>query len=961
MKSTINNSNFQNRTSEQFNEIIIKKARENNLKNVSINIPREKLVVITGISGSGKSSLAFDTIYAEGQRRYIDCLSAYARQFIGQLKKPDVDLIEGLSPAISIEQKTLNHNPRSTVGTTTEIYDYIRLLFTKLGTQYCVDCNVPVIKRTIEQIISDVYKTYKNKSVLILAPLVFARKGQYNDLFINLIAQGFTRVRVDGIIMKLSIDLSLQRYKNHNIELIVDKCLIDQDHEKRITASINLAIQRSGGTLMLIEDIGIHDNDKTKDNDVKIYSTNYSCPKCNKSYRKLAPNMFSFNSIYGACPVCNGLGKKDDFDENLLIPNKEISIADGAIEAIGKKSKTWLWNKLYLYAINNKISLDKPINKLTTEEYNIILYGTKTESNNKSMFNGLIPHLQDLYNDVYSTSQQRELDAYRREYLCDTCNGARLKPESLAVKIDGRNINDIVNLDIEQNLEYFNNFHKNLKHNDSVIAKLITKEISDRLSFLIDVGLPYFTLNRPVNTLSGGEAQRIRLASQIGSQLVGITYVLDEPSIGLHQHDNHKLIDSLKKLRDLGNSVIIVEHDKATIEESDYVVDIGPGAGIHGGEILLESETNKLSELPDSIKENSQTYQYIANIRSIELPENYRKPDKKKYLELYGATGNNLKNVDLKIPLGLFVCITGMSGSGKSTLINDTLYPILSNQFHHSTFTPLEYKKIDGLEHIDKVIEIDQKPIGRTPRSNPATYTKIFDIIRTFFSNLPESQIRGYKPGRFSFNIPGGRCEECEGAGIKKLAMNFLPDVYVNCDTCNGKRYNEETLQVKYKGKSIADILDMTVEESLSYFENIPKLYSKLKMINDVGLSYIKLGQQAPTLSGGEAQRVKLATELSRPSTGKTIFLLDEPTTGLHFEDISVLLKLLQKLVDKSNTIIIIEHNLDVIKCADWIIDLGPEGGNKGGYIIAEGNPIQIANNPNSITGKYLKREMRLK
>lgn len=959
----MNNPNFSNKINvEPFNEIIIKNARENNLKNISINIPRDKLIVISGVSGSGKSSLAFDTIYAEGQRRYIDCLAAYARQFIGQLKKPDVDLIEGLSPAISIEQKTLSINPRSTVGTTTDIYDYIRLLFTKLGTQYCVDCNVPVLKRTTEQIISDVFTTYKDKNILILAPLIFARKGNYNDLFINLIAQGFSRVRVDGVIMKLTIDLSLTRYKNHNIELVVDKCLVDIEHEKRLTASINLAIQRSSGTLMIIKDADkIYDNEKTKESDINIYSTHYSCPKCNRSYRKLTPNMFSFNSPYGACPVCNGLGKKYDFDENLLILDKNLSVTEGGIKILGEKGKTWLWNKLSSFAKENYIDLNKPINKLTKEEYNIILYGNAIDEDTlKTAFNGIIPHLRSLYDDAYSISQQKELDTYRREYVCSACNEARLKPESLAVRIGDKNIYEIANLDIEQSLKYFENFHKNLKENDSVIAKLITKEICDRLSFLVNVGLPYFTLNRPINTLSGGEAQRIRLASQIGSQLVGITYVLDEPSIGLHQHDNYKLIDSLKKLRDLGNTVVIVEHDKATIEESDFIVDIGPGAGIHGGEVLLASETSKLPKLAKNIKEKSKTYQYLFNTKSIKPPEEYRTPDKKRFLDLCGATGNNLKNVDLKIPLGTFVCITGMSGSGKSTLINDTLYPILSNKFHHSLLTPLAYKAIKGLQLIDKVIEIDQKPIGRTPRSNPATYTKMFDIVRNFFANLPESKIRGYQPGRFSFNVPGGRCDECEGAGIKKLAMNFLPDVYVNCDICNGKRYNEETLQVKFKGKSIADVLDMTVEEALSFFENVPKLYTKLKVMNDVGLSYIKLGQQAPTLSGGEAQRVKLATELARPSTGKTIFLLDEPTTGLHFEDINVLLKLLQQLVDKGNTIIVIEHNLDVIKCADWIIDLGPEGGTKGGYIIAEGNPIQVANNPNSITGKYLKKELKL-
>ena len=984
----MNNSNIQVTDIKEYNDIIIKNTRENNLRNISVNIPRDKLVVVTGVSGSGKSSLAFDTIYAEGQRRYIDCLSAYARQFIGQLKKPDVDLIEGLSPAISIEQKTLHHNPRSTVGTITDIYDYIRLLFTKLGTQYCVDCNLPVIKRTPEQIINDVFSSYKDKNILVLAPLVFARKGQYTDLFIQLIAQGFTRVRVDGVITKLAIDLALTRYKNHNIELIVDKCRVDDEHEKRLTASINLAIQRSNGTLMVIEDTGIKDDEKTKDDDMHIYSTNYSCPKCNKSYRKLAPNMFSFNSPFGACQVCNGLGKKNDFDENLLIPDRNISINDGGIAVMGQKGKTWLWNKLISFAKEYKIDLNKPISDLTEDEYGTIMFGYNYQQISKSSFNGVIPHLRSLYDDAYSTAQQKELDNYRKEYLCSACNGSRLNPSSLAVLIGGKNINDIVNLDIEQSLEYFTNFHKDLNAGQSTISKLITKEICERLSFLIDVGLPYFSLSRPISTLSGGEAQRIRLASQIGSQLVGITYVLDEPSIGLHQHDNYKLIASLKRLRDLGNTVIVVEHDKATIEESDYIIDIGPGAGIHGGEILFEGYTNdvinwKTASSCDNEKKKGQvchnekkiatsigdanndwersiTYQYLSNAKIIQPPTEYRKPVKEKYLSLYGANGNNLKNVDLHIPLGLFVCITGMSGSGKSTLINNTLFPILSNKFHRTKLTPLEYKNIEGLNLIDKVIEIDQKAIGKTPRSNPATYTNIFTDIRNLYADLPESKIRGYKVGRFSFNVPGGRCNECEGAGLKKLAMTFLPDLYVQCDACSGKRYNEETLQVKFKGHSIADVLDMTVEESLSVFDNIPRIYKKVKILNDVGLGYIKLGQQAPTLSGGEAQRVKLATELARSNTSKTVFLLDEPTTGLHFEDIRVLLKMLQDLVNLGNTVIVIEHNLDVIKCADWVVDLGPEGGSKGGYIIAEGNPTKVANNTKSITGHYLKKEMGL-
>ncbi|MDR0927694.1 MAG: excinuclease ABC subunit UvrA [Ignavibacteria bacterium] len=938
-------------------DIVIKNARENNLKNISVTIPRDKLIVITGLSGSGKSSLAFDTIYAEGQRRYIDCLSAYARQFIGMMKKPDVDSIEGLSPSISIEQKTLNHNPRSTVGTTTEIYDYIRLLYAKIGVQYCTDCGVPVIKRTTSQIIDDIYAQYKNKSILILAPLVFARKGQYNELFVTLISQGFSRVRIDGQVQRLDIDMSLSRYKNHDIELVVDKCTVDDIHLKRIESSINLAINKGSGSLMVTEASGKYDEDEPYNVDVTLFSTSYSCPKCNKSYRTLAPNMFSFNSPYGACPECNGLGLVEDFDEHLLIPSTKLSVLNGAIRILGPKMKSWLWSKVEQFAEQFQIPLNVPVSEIPPDKYNILLYGSDTLKNHKTAFNGFIPNLRSLYNDAYSSTQQRELSEYRIVSQCPTCNGTRLKQESLAVKIAGYGVNDIVTLDVEQCLDFFKEFDNKLSKQDRQIATLITKEIKDRLQFLLNVGLPYFSLNRTVTSLSGGEAQRIRLASQIGSQLVGITYVLDEPSIGLHQHDNYKLISSLKQLRDLGNTVIIVEHDRSMMEEADFVIDIGPGAGSHGGEILLATETSKITKLGKKAKETSLTYQYINNIKKIEPPAEYRKPDAEKMLSIVGATGNNLKNVTVNIPLGLFVCVTGMSGSGKSTLINDTLFPILSNRLHHSTLIPLAYEKIVGIGNVNKVIEVDQSPIGRTPRSNPATYTKIFDIVRNHYSSLPESQIRGYKPGRFSFNVPGGRCEECEGAGIKKLVMNFLPDVYVTCDSCNGKRYNEETLQVKFKGKSIADVLDMTVEQSVAFFENIPMLKNRLKVLNDVGLGYIKLGQQAPTLSGGEAQRVKLATELARPSTGKTIFLLDEPTTGLHFEDIRVLLELLQHLVDKGNTIIVIEHNLDVVKCADWVIDLGPEGGRKGGYIVAEGNPIQVANCPDSITGQYLKRE----
>lgn len=943
----------------ELTDLVIKNARENNLKNISLNIPREKLVVITGLSGSGKSSLAFDTIYAEGQRRYIDCLSSYAKQYMGMLKKPDVDSIEGLSPAISIEQKTLNHNPRSTVGTTTEIYDYLRLLFAKVGLQYCVDCNVPVVKHTSQQIISKILNIYHNKSLLILAPLVYARKGEYNDLFINLISQGFTKVRIDGRVQSLDINMHLARYKNHDIELVVDKCLIDEEHLKRLEASVELALKRSNGTLMVIEDSEKIYVDTIKNSyDVQIFSINYACPKCNKSYRPLTPSMFSFNSSYGACSKCNGIGKVEDFDEKLLIPNKSISVVDGAIKFLGKKQKTWMWSQLTNYATEYHLPLDIPLQDLSDEQYNVLIWGPNEYLSKHSNFLGFIPNLRLLYDEAYSTTQQKELSGYRKIEICSECMGSRLKPESLAVRVHNYSMNDIVTQDIIGCKELIIELEKKFNATESTITNLITKEIKDRLHFLINVGLPYLSLNRTVTTLSGGEAQRIRLASQIGSQLVGITYVLDEPSIGLHQHDNNKLIDSLAELRDMGNSVIVVEHDKTMIKRSDFIVDIGPNAGLQGGEILFATDTNKINKLSSNVKKRSLTYQYINNVKNIALPTEYRPINPKNTIVLTGASGNNLKNVTLNIPLGLFICITGMSGSGKSTLINDTLFPILSSTLHRSSLIPLKYEKIEGIENIDKVIEIDQSPIGRSPRSNPATYTKMFDFIRTYYSELPESLVRGYQPGRFSFNLSGGRCEECEGAGIKKLEMSFLPDVYVTCDMCNGKRYNQETLQVKFKGKSIADVLDMTVAEAAVFFENIPRLKDKLSVMNEVGLGYIKLGQQAPTLSGGEAQRVKLATELSRPSTGRTLFLLDEPTTGLHFEDINVLLTLLQKLVNKGNTIVVIEHNLDVIKCADWIIDLGPEGGNKGGYIIAEGNPKQIAANPNSITGRYLKEEL---
>ncbi len=936
----------------EFLEIIIKGARENNLKNIDIAIPRNKLVVVTGVSGSGKSSLAFDTIYAEGQRRYMQGLSSYAKQFMDVMKKPDVDTIEGLSPSISIEQRTTSRNPNSTVGTATEIYNYLRLLFARIGVQYCSNCNIPVVKKNIDQIIKEIFEKFYEKSIIILTPLVVGRKGHYKELFASLIAKGFTRVRIDGVITKLTFDMHVERYKIHDIELVIDKCDVLSENELRIKTACELAIDKGEGSVLIIED-GNEEN-------LQYFNINYICPTCYKSYKSLSPNMFSFNTHYGACQYCNGLGEIEEFVLDLLIPNKNISMLDGAVPFLGRYNKTWLWLQLEKYAADENIDLSVPISALSEEKLQTFLYGNNAKAKDKNkLFNGFITTLDSLYNNAFSTAQKKELDEYREVKICPQCNGSRLTTESNFVKIYDTTVNDIVSLDIKLAINYFKSLEKKLNNTEREIAAMILKEIKERLVFLENVGLSYLSLNRKMGTLSGGEAQRVRLASQIGAQLVGITYVLDEPSIGLHQQDNKKLIESLKQLRDLENSVIVVEHDKAMIEEADFIVDCGPGAGNYGGDINFAVSRNKLKSLDKEKIASSLTAQYLIGEKQIEVPKEVRKPNENNMLELIGASGNNLKDVDLKIPLGLFICVTGISGSGKSSLINDTLYPILSNKiYHNSNLSVLKYKEIRGIENINKVIEVDQAPIGRTPRSNPATYTKLFSSIRNCFVQLPEAVIRGYKVGRFSFNVPGGRCEACEGSGMKKLEMNFLPDLYVPCDICNGKRYNEETLQVKYNGKSISDVLDMTVREALSFFENLPNIKEKLQVLNDVGLSYIKLGQQATTLSGGEAQRVKLAYELSKRATNKTLFLLDEPTTGLHFEDIRMLLILLQKLVDKGNTVIVIEHNLDVIKCADWIIDMGPGGGEAGGKIIAEGAPYDIVKNKKSITGKYLKNEL---
>ncbi len=949
---------------ETLKNISIRGARENNLQNISLDIPRDKLVVITGISGSGKSSLAFDTIYAEGQRRYVECLSTYARQFLGVMKKPDIDSIEGLSPAISIEQKSISHNPRSTVGTTTEIYDYVRLLFSKIGIQYCVDCNIPVEQKSLDQIVEDIFKRYINKRIQILSPLIKGRKGHYHELFMQLMKLGFTKVRLDGEIKMITPQLQASRYQTHDIELVIDRCVIDEKQEHRITESIELALAKSNGTMLIL-----CENEKDND-DEKLYSINYSCPSCQRSYENLSPNMFSYNSQYGACPDCLGLGEIKDFHPDLIIPDKSKSISSGGIDIVGKKREVWLWTQIEAYSKKHKIDLDAPISDISPERFNKLLYGDKDQdidivysfSNlDKKIYHhkfaGIIPALKHHYESTSSNYIKKKYEEYMSATVCSTCNGGRLKKDNLFVRIAGHSIQQIVQKDIIACQKFFQKLESKLNEREIQIAHLIIKEIITRLEFLKLVGLSYLTLDRSVRSLSGGESQRIRLASQIGSELVGVMYVLDEPSIGLHQHDNHKLIDALKKLRDLGNSVIVVEHDKQMIESSDYLVDMGPGAGQHGGNVILSEDTPNIYKAKNGELDNSLTALYLTAKKVIEVPKERRQPNGKK-LALLGAKGNNLKNINLEIPLGLFICVTGMSGSGKSSLINDTLYPIISSKFYHSKQRPLEYEKITGLENIDKVIDIDQSPIGRTPRSNPATYTGLFTMIRDFFAMLPESKVRGYKPGRFSFNLPGGRCEECEGAGIKKIEMNFLPEVYVKCDVCYGKRYNRETLDVTYKDKSIADVLDMTVEEALPFFNEIPNIKRKIETLYNVGLTYIKLGQQAPTLSGGEAQRVKLATELSKRSTGKTIYLLDEPTTGLHFEDIRILMELLNQLVDKGNTLIVIEHNLDVIKCADWVIDLGPEGGEDGGYIIAEGTPEKVAKIKKSYTGEYLKEEL---
>ena len=934
-------------------KIVIKGARAHNLKNVDLTIPRDQLVVFTGVSGSGKSSLAFDTIYAEGQRRYVESLSSYARQFLGQMEKPDVDLIEGLSPAISIDQKTTSHNPRSTVGTVTEIYDYLRLLYARIGIPHCPKCGKEIKKQTIDQIVDRIMELPERTKLQLLAPVVRGRKGEHVKLLEDAKKSGYVRVRVDGILYDLSEKIELEKNKKHNIEIVVDRLMVKEGMQMRLTESIETASALSGGLLIV---------DVNQGEDELLFSQSFSCPDCGVDLMEIEPRMFSFNNPSGACPTCTGLGMQMKFDEQLIVPNEELSIMQGAITAPGYNSVNakGSMSKVLFDALAAKygFSLETPFKDLPRKIKDIIFYGAKeklriTYSNVRGTgtydyaFEGVINTLRRRYNET-SEAMRAEFEEYMTNIECPDCHGKRLRPEVLAITVNGKNISEVTELSIGKMQEFFQSL--TLTERENMIAERILKEIHARVGFLIDVGLEYLTLSRTAGTLSGGESQRIRLATQIGSGLVGVVYILDEPSIGLHQRDNDKLLATLKHLRDIGNSLIVVEHDEDTMRAADFVVDIGPGAGRSGGEIVAAGSVEEIMAV-----ERSVTGAYLSGRKKIEVPKERRPFVQDHKLVIRGAAENNLKNIDVEIPLGVFTCVTGVSGSGKSSLINEILYKRLAKELNRAKTRAGRHEEMLGLEKLDKVINIDQSPIGRTPRSNPATYTGLFDMIRDVFAQTTEAKIRGYQKGRFSFNVKGGRCEACSGDGIVKIEMHFLPDIYVPCEVCHGKRYNRETLEVKYKGKTISDVLDMTVEEALQFFENIPRIKNKLQTLYDVGLSYVQLGQSSTTLSGGEAQRVKLATELSRKSTGKTVYILDEPTTGLHTADVHKLVQILQRLTEGGNTVIVIEHNLDVIKTADYIIDLGPEGGDGGGTIVAVGTPEEICRVPASYTGKYLK------
>jgi len=960
-------------TATNADSIVVRGARVHNLRGVDVDIPREKLVVITGISGSGKSSLAFDTIYAEGQRRYVESLSAYARQFLDMMERPDVDYIEGLSPAISIEQKTIGSTPRSTVGTVTEIYDFIRLLFARTGTQYCVDCNLPVVKQSVDQIIDALLKHVEGTKITVYAPVVRGRKGQFKELFRDILRQGFTRARIDDVAKDITDSLELDRYRAHTIEIVIDRLVVQPGVRERLAASVGTALKMSKGTISA----EIEEKDR-KEN--VLFSEKYSCPNCGRSYEEPQPNTFSFNSPASACPECHGLGEKRDFVLELIIPDRTISVEDGGIAPFAKKHKNWLWAQVEAVFEYFKTPLSTPIASISEPLLEMLMNGsgkqklpvvwtseTGRTSKYQTKWAGVFETMRYWFNESGSEAQRGWAEEFMAASQCPTCQGGRLKPEHLAIRVAGKNVQNIVSFSLGETIEFFRSL--SFEGIRQTISEPILREIIPRIDFLLQVGLGYLSLDRSARSLSGGESQRIRLATQIGTQLVGVLYILDEPSIGLHQRDNRRLIHSLEQLRDLGNTVIVVEHDREMMESADLLIDIGPRAGEYGGKLVAYGPPAMFLSPDDAAKTtneffigaDSPTAKYLGGSSSLEIPKERIAPQSGRFIILEGATGNNLRDVSLRIPLGTFTCITGVSGSGKSTLINETLAPILNRHFYSSHVVPLPYTKIEGLDLVDKVIEIDQSPIGRTPRSNPATYTGLFTYIRDFYASLPESNIRGYKVGRFSFNVKSGRCEACGGDGVKKIEMNFLPDVYVTCDVCRGKRYNRETLEVHYKGKSIADVLAMSVTEAEEFFSEIPRIKRKLRGLSSVGLGYIRLGQQAPTLSGGEAQRVKLATELSKVATGKTLYILDEPTTGLHFEDIKHLMSVLLELRARGNTVIVIEHNLDVIKMADWVIDLGPEGGAAGGRIVDEGTPEAIAHRfttSGSFTAFFLRKEL---